>query len=443
MERIKEFWDHRSVTTVFRISHENGCPVGCEVKNTRVFRDDCGLGWNFGITDGWDVYWGRKIYILFRFTGANWLASHGTFISLFIALLKNADGDTSKKNFAHRMTIPTPGDKPIHSWFPRDIISHPCISFKVTLGTEVDVDGTMKKRNSPKPAAPLISPAIQGIFQRALITGMFFDTKFIAHSRCASSYPTEPLYAHSTVLGAVQPALLRLCSSSTPDNAPIDYTNGDLCRGLECDISFGEYDSDSDFDETEVKDEPDASAVALIEERKPHNHPGLNATLTQSPPSYHLNQNAVRTVRVHGVALKTLRALIYHCYTTEISFDPLTSSASNKAKDQPLPPDHLYCSPKSMYRLADRIGAEELKKLSLESIRSSLSKYNILDEVFSHFTARYPEVLNMELDLLMENIREPEVAQALPAMMKAVVSGTFPHADEILTKMAVQLQRVK
>ncbi|KAH7908731.1 hypothetical protein BJ138DRAFT_1128209 [Hygrophoropsis aurantiaca] len=393
-----------------------------------------------GASPGTTTNWKRpEVNTFFRFTEGKWLASYGTRISVFATLLKitGRDGRTSEANFAG-VTILTPGEERIESWPPKEIISHPHISFKVTLDIGVDVDGIMKKKNAPKPAtpvaspaAPVISPALQVVLQRALITGMCFDTKFLARSSGTNSRPMEPLYAHSTVLDAVQPALLRLCSNSDEDSH----------RDLECDISFDEYDSDSDFDETEVNCEPDAGEDALIEESTSQNRLSSSTTLREPPPAYYPTQNAIRTIRVHGVALKSLKALIYHCYTAQMFFSPLKSSDADKTGDQPVLPDRFYCSPKSMYRLADKIGAQELKKLSLESIRSSLSKHNILDEVFSQFTSRYPEVLNMELNLLVKNIREPEVVQALPAKMKAVASGAFPHSGEILTK--TYMQRVK
>ncbi|KAH7908738.1 hypothetical protein BJ138DRAFT_322285 [Hygrophoropsis aurantiaca] len=449
MERIKEYWDHNSVTTVFRIAHNKGRPVGCEEDTFIAFTDDCGLGWNCGIA--YDIC-EPEIDTFFRFTEGKWLASYGTSITLFISLMRDLDDDTSEKKFAEQVTIPTPDQERIQSWHPRDIISHPIISFKVTLGARVDVDGMMKKKIYPSPETSVINPALRVILQRALVTGMCFDIKFLARSSRASSRRIEPLYAHSIVLNAVQPALLRLlCSnSSNPDKAPIDDPHHKGSRyNLEYDVSLGEYatdcdseyDSDSESDEAEVKDEHVTSTDALIEESTPYNHSSPTA-LREPPPAYHPTcQNAVRTIRVHGVASKTLKALIYHCYTAEIHFSPLDSLNANKAEDQSVVPDRFYCSPKSMYRLADRIGAEELKELSLESIRSSLSKHNILDEVFSHFTSRHPEVLNMELDLLVANICEPEVVRALPTKMKSVVSGALPYSDEILLK--VFMQRMK
>ncbi|KAH7902793.1 hypothetical protein BJ138DRAFT_277462 [Hygrophoropsis aurantiaca] len=317
------------------------------------------------------------------------------------------------------VAIPTESEKRLNSWYPKDIVARPYVSFKVTLDANVDVEGMMKKRYPPKPT---VTPAIQVILHRGLFAGTFyFDTTLLARSNRASSSPMEPIYAHSTVLDAMHLQLFPNQNSSQ-DNAPFD-------------ISFDGYDSDSDYDETEVNDELDTGEDVTIEESTPHNHPSPNTLLRKPPPAYQAIQPAVRTIQMNGVALKTLKALVYHCYTSEISFRPLRSVPANTTKDRPLlsdHPDRIYCSPKSMYRLADKIGAEELKKLSLASIRSNLSKHNILDEVFSHFTSRYSAVLDMELGLLAEHAQKLEVVQALPGKLRAVASGALPHSHEAL-----------
>ncbi|KAH7908740.1 hypothetical protein BJ138DRAFT_1156975 [Hygrophoropsis aurantiaca] len=439
MEKVKESWDRNSVTTVFRIPRKNGHP---EVKNDGVFTDDCGLGWNFCLTGYRNGFSNPEILASFNFTPAKWLASYGTSISLLTALLEDIDGDMRQINHS-QVTIPTRCEERMHSWYTRDMASYSYISFKVFLDTGVDVDGIMNKSNPPKPPippspSPSLPPAIQAVFQRGLFTGLYFDTKLFAHSSCANSRPMEPIYTHSIILDAVQPGLLRLCSKPSTQDLNGAVSDTDKNPRQECDVSIAEYDSDSDYDETEVQNELDVGADALVEEITPYSS---SPNAREPPPAYHPTHNAERTVRIHGVALKTLKALVYHCYASEIHFRRLKSSPGST--DQSLLPSCIYCSPKSMYRLADKIGADELKKLSLESIRTSLSKHNVLDELFSHFTSRYPEVLNMELDLLLENIREPEVVQALPGKMKAVVSGAFPHSDEILTKTYIMMQRVK
>ncbi|KAH7905856.1 hypothetical protein BJ138DRAFT_1130270 [Hygrophoropsis aurantiaca] len=421
MERIKEYWDRNSVTTVFRISHKDGRPVGCEVNKARVFTNACGLGWKFGIAYDSNS---PEIDIFFRFTEENWTeAYYGTSVSLFIALLEDINGDAKAMNARRLVTIPTKSKNERNSWYPRDIIARPYILFKVTLSPGIDVHSMMKKKYPP--LKPALTPAIQTVLHRGLFSGTFyFDTKFLARSGCASSCPMEPIYAHSTVITTTQPALLQY-------NAPFD-------------ISIDKYESDSDYDETEVNDERDSGADAMIVESPPHNNPSPSSTLREPPSAYHATQPAgVRTIQMNGIALKTLKALIYHCYTSEIFFRPLRSAPADTSKDRPLPlddPDRIYCSPKSMYRLADKIGADELKSLSLESIRSSLSKHNILDEVFSPFTSRYPEVLDTELALLGENAHEPEVVQALPGKIRAVASGALPHSYEVLFSV---MQRVR
>ncbi|KAJ6501763.1 hypothetical protein DFH09DRAFT_944627 [Mycena vulgaris] len=94
--------------------------------------------------------------------------------------------------------------------------------------------------------------------------------------------------------------------------------------------------------------------------------------------------------------------LIYLClagkrlYTTsihgkiKISFSPLQSEGSKE-----LDAEGPVCSAKSMYRLADKLGLEELKSCALEYLCSRLSEDNILHEVFSSFTSMYGPVVRI------------------------------------------------
>ncbi|KAH7905850.1 hypothetical protein BJ138DRAFT_967642, partial [Hygrophoropsis aurantiaca] len=86
-----------------------------------------------------------------------------------------------------------------------------------------------------------------------------------------------------------------------------------------------------------------------------------------------------------------------------------------------------------------QIGSEELKRLSLQSIRSGLSKENIIHEVFSQFTSRYPEVLKIELDVLVLHLNGSEVFQALSDKLADVSSGAIPHSHKILIDLVRRL----
>jgi len=67
------------------------------------------------------------------------------------------------------------------------------------------------------------------------------------------------------------------------------------------------------------------------------------------------------------------------------------------------------CSPKSMYRLADKLAMEDLKKRAFDAVKAGLSTVNIVNEALSYFTSRHPDVQKMELDILVEKYCEPEL----------------------------------
>ncbi|KAH7905851.1 hypothetical protein BJ138DRAFT_1226666 [Hygrophoropsis aurantiaca] len=465
MEKCKEYWDAHSVTAVFHISKlHNSSSIARRLNNQSPhFTDECGLGWSFAFVTGGDS--SSQGSILFKCD--NWESNLPLEIKSTVSLLEDVDsGDIKIKSASSSLSCPnnrpsTPPppvpvtpvfggwgspappsepkpvapEKVVYPWSGTcsemeipgnliDLVSYPFISITIDLGTEVDVDGKMKSK--------ALKPVIQAVLQRGLFTGICFDIVFFANSSRADLHPIEPIYAYSAVLGIMQPGLLQLCLSA---NSASPLTVLDVLKRRECDseISFDDYETDSDFDETEVEDrEMDPDALKEVSQDQP------NGTVVEEPsPAYSSSHNAVRTIRVNGVALKTLKALMYHCYTAEIFFSPLKSAVAEKG--QSLHPERIYCSPKSMYRLADKLGSTELKRLSLQSIRSSLSKENILHEVFSPFTSSYAEVLKVELDYLVPCLHDSKMFQALSDKMVDVSSGAIPHSYKVLIDLTRRL----
>lgn len=74
-----------------------------------------------------------------------------------------------------------------------------------------------------------------------------------------------------------------------------------------------------------------------------------------------------------------------------------------------------------------------MKALALSAIRSQISQDNIIEEIFSKFTSRYPGVQMVELAFLSDHIRSVPVKLSLRNVMKRVVRGELPHAAGILT----------
>ncbi|KAK0481994.1 hypothetical protein EDD18DRAFT_770603 [Armillaria luteobubalina] len=144
-------------------------------------------------------------------------------------------------------------------------------------------------------------------------------------------------------------------------------------------------------------------------------------------------QRAVRLGSVWHVkdtAYTTWKAFLAYLYTQEISFAPLKSSGIPRtatSKDA--------CSPKSMYRLAVKAGLDSLKDLAFESIRSQLTPSNIVDEVFSGCTHRYPELLDMEVRYLLEQFNNPVIYPQWERKMEEVGRGACPQGAAVVNRV--------
>ncbi|KAF9441837.1 hypothetical protein P691DRAFT_682753 [Macrolepiota fuliginosa MF-IS2] len=85
-----------------------------------------------------------------------------------------------------------------------------------------------------------------------------------------------------------------------------------------------------------------------------------------------------------------------------------------------------------MYRFADYADIPELKSLAKEGIRKNLTKVNVVTELFSSFTSKYQEIIELEVEFLVDNFTY-EVARELDEMLQLVVMGTKPHCFRVLT----------
>ncbi|KAI5993832.1 hypothetical protein F5J12DRAFT_963130 [Pisolithus orientalis] len=136
---------------------------------------------------------------------------------------------------------------------------------------------------------------------------------------------------------------------------------------------------------------------------------------------------------VKDTAFQTWYSLLYYLYTDNIAFSPLKSSGpqgpqrfSRTAKPRP------QCSPKSMYSLATKLGIDKLRDQAFASIRSNVDENNLLQELASSFTGRYPAVLELELDLLAEEIASAPIVEGLPHLMRRIAQKELSHGADIL-----------
>ncbi|PBK68077.1 hypothetical protein ARMSODRAFT_958594 [Armillaria solidipes] len=132
---------------------------------------------------------------------------------------------------------------------------------------------------------------------------------------------------------------------------------------------------------------------------------------------------------VKDTAYTTWKALLTYLYTQEISFASLKSNGTSQTADKDA------CSPKSMYRLAVKAGLGSLKKLAFESIRSQLTPSNIVAEVFSKFTHKYPEILDMEVRYLLEQFTDPLVYPQWERKMEEVGRGACPQGASVVNRV--------
>ncbi|KAL1748590.1 hypothetical protein HDZ31DRAFT_29083 [Schizophyllum fasciatum] len=181
---------------------------------------------------------------------------------------------------------------------------------------------------------------------------------------------------------------------------------------------FGQYQKDGPAhhleyaDDSDIDDE-DAEAVTQTETNPPQ---GLN------PVS---SERTGRVVRINDFASQTWKALVLYLYTGEITFRKLVSSGADRSEISA-----TACSPKSMYRVAHMLEMKDLQHMCMQSINSQLTSENIVEELFSTFTARYPDVMKAEAAFFKMNYAR--CADRRKAMMLKVAKGEMPHCGEVM-----------
>ncbi|KIK98657.1 hypothetical protein PAXRUDRAFT_133736 [Paxillus rubicundulus Ve08.2h10] len=324
---------------------------------------------------------------------------------------------------------------------------------------------------SPPPQCPpsvLNSVQVLRVLDRSLGDGISFDVKFLTNSKRLSSgsiYKPLPTYANSAVLEEVCPKLDTLFPGGL-----VCITEDDLPLPILADYDDG-YDSDVDDDEGVIEDarsmvsaqaneversaqpQDTASPAPPVTKTDPGDIPdaefdGLclissnraDTVLSPSPSADSIadsdfiesalstrtshHEAGVQLIHVKCAAHRTWRAFVYYCYTGKVAFYPLRSQMPrNKFPEVAGAPPS--CSPKSMYRLADKAN---LKNRAFNAVKARLSKVNIVDEVLCYFTSRHPDIQKMELDILVENRKEPEVRRALETNIAQLAAGQSPHS---------------
>ncbi|KAL1942533.1 hypothetical protein VTO73DRAFT_6135 [Trametes versicolor] len=330
----------------------------------------------------------------------------------------------------------------------------------------------MKKKGkaSASGSTPMATPALpeiplatrETLFQTALLASAggtpFEDVKFFAFSRRRKGGIIDqplPLLANSACIRKASSHFSYLRtqgfseSSVTDMDAPYPSTRPDSTKDYD-------YGSDSDLEVEEVeapltKDEESEDRVAAPATTKESSHieEERSGNLT-GPTVHHLTASTFRgkpgrVVFLDDIAYKTWKAFIYYAYLGEnaLSFTPLKSEPKNVTSESGAASKAPgLCSPKSMYRLADKYDIAPLKKLAAEEIKKRLSAHNILQEVFSMFTSLYPEIRALEVKFLQNHIvsNGQGIRDQLPTWLEAMEEARLPKgASQIISLLISKL----
>ncbi|KAI0633355.1 hypothetical protein C8Q77DRAFT_1114493 [Trametes polyzona] len=143
---------------------------------------------------------------------------------------------------------------------------------------------------------------------------------------------------------------------------------------------------------------------------------------------------------IPDIAYRTFKAFVYYAYTGEISFTTIRSARRTSGSGSILPDKStLACSPKSMYRLADKYGMVALKDLAAKNIKSQLSSGMVLHELFSRFTARYREVIQIETTFICGLTVRSTCFTDLQVWTRRIVHGELEHTEEALEELLRKL----
>ncbi|THH29432.1 hypothetical protein EUX98_g4746 [Antrodiella citrinella] len=297
----------------------------------------------------------------------------------------------------------------------------------------------------------------------SLTGGTFIDTKFYAFSQrqASSGKGNKPLalFANSTVLRAACPYFDDLLSQRGFEenklvNIDEDYPADRTANNDQYDDDDSDLEEDSEEDGVAATFEQlDSETASLDSSRK------FDDTKT-SEPKWQQNgcslsfgaqaSDAVsktarngHVIHVSDFAHQTLHAFIFYLYTEDIVFKPLRSSKTEKSESavNTVSPNAPSCSPKSLYRLADRYGHQKLKELCEKEIQRQLNEQNIIAEIFSKFSWRYSPIRDMQLDYLCQFCNNDTVNAALPALTAQIAEGSLPHCAEVLNLVMSRLMR--
>ncbi|KAJ7474208.1 hypothetical protein FB451DRAFT_1248312 [Mycena latifolia] len=425
MEKYAEEWAPTGVKTVFKLSLQDSTTnnthrptaLGAGLQYTVV----CGFGWRFSfqvtqqtapavvVDDAGNTIESFQLQLYFDpyliRSAAYGVLTLATHVEHFIPVPQPTAA--TQYTLPSRSTSDTLG---LGVYVYPSNASVPFISITVTLPPTLGL--TLPHR---------LEPQMEQALEETLTGKELVDIKLYAFSRKGSNRVTNPLplFAKTDLLLGFSDDLdTLLTGDGFSESVVVDL---DLHQPKESSFQDYDYYSDSDLDSEDEEEGPAAPAgpsSSSDAESKAKTAPEVSA---RSPCG-----RTGRVVVLKDTAFRTWKALLYYLYTRRVNFRPLKSEGLKEtAVSGPT------CSPKSMYRLADKLGLEELQALALAAISSRLSEENILQEVFSTFTSYYPVIQELEVRILTSNFSE-KASEGLKEMTQKICDGEKPYCAETL-----------
>ncbi|KAF9643633.1 hypothetical protein BDM02DRAFT_1403367 [Thelephora ganbajun] len=219
------------------------------------------------------------------------------------------------------------------------------------------------------------------------------------------------------------------------------------------------YSSDSDLedDEDEKTTLPKHTAESKVHPFGLFTTPGEDKIVCEE---YEEHVEKGKVIKIPDMAFVTFQAFLVYLYMNAIEFAPSGSEENRRSRSAEIatPSDNKIPrpSPKSIYRLADKVctrsprltqrsGSDKpssqydipaLKTLALDHIRGELGKCNIVEESFSRFASRHHEIRSLYIQQLafvwMEDSTTETTRAGVEKKIDSFVEENLEHAGEML-----------
>ncbi|TCD71376.1 hypothetical protein EIP91_010082 [Steccherinum ochraceum] len=311
---------------------------------------------------------------------------------------------------------------------------------------------TPEPPSPPPPFRTVRADLLQQIHLDVMTGGSFSDANihlYSRRSRTGAPYAPRVLALNRRILGAASPEFEDyVFAEGTPIEVDDYLDDSDLEDEAEDDADLPALtmaslpDSSFDYQEPQTPTEEDITTrlgdADLMTDDEDDHIPQMSGMSTPARRSA-TRQSSPDEPRILDGAYKTWQAMSLYLYSDHIKFNPLRSH-------KPVTPPSLKpksdtrsrqspCSPKSMYRLAKRLRLEELREQAQAALESNLTEENIVDELFSDFTWRYPEILQIQTEIFSRHSTHPSVTTAMRRTFARIAQGKLPHSDVVLDSL--------